>query len=1049
MRCTLIAVVAVVFAVRFCLPLLAVETEISFAHDIRPILSEHCFHCHGPDAEQREAELRLDLQEPFLGEGESTALVVGGDAKTSELFVRVSTTDEDLRMPPMDSGRSLTSQQVELIRKWIEQGAEWQPHWAFLKPEQSSLPQEKSTWARNAIDRFVEVKLAERSLRPSAEAGSETLIRRVSLDLTGLPPTPEEVDRFLADDSPGAYERVVDRLLASPRYGERMAAEWLDAARYADTYGYQDDGDLSMWRWRDWVIEAFNANMPFDQFTIEQLAGDLLPEPTLDQLIATGFNRNHRHNSEGGAIPEEFRVEYVVDRLDTTATVWLGMTMICARCHDHKYDPITQKEFYELYAFFNNLKEDGRARKKGNTPPMMAAPTRTQQARVLELEQESQAAKAELAAMESEIAATQRDWEKTVEVGMLPVNYSVQHDLEVHLPLDGNTSIAVGEGEEGAFQLGEAKYMEGPIDEAAELDGERFIGFGDIGSYSSDSQVTLSVWVRPTSADGAILSKLEEVDDPKGEGYSLTLQNGKLRVYLIAQWVDDAIRVVTQSALPLDRWTHVAVTYDGLSFASGVKVYFDGKLQPMDVELDTMFQGFANEGPLRIGMAGDPTNRFHGGIDEVRLYEEVLTADEIAVLTVSQSVRELLELPTAERTVNQEYKLRRYFVEHHAPDEIREAYERVEELRIAQLQYALSLPLVMIMQDLAEPRATFVLERGQYDARGETVSPDVPDVLPSLLEEYPRDRLGFARWLVDPQHPLTGRVTVNRLWQMSFYTGLVKTAEDFGSQGEAPTFPGLLDWLAVELAENDWDLKAMRRLIVTSATYRQQSHVSPELLARDPENRWLARGPRFRLPAEMIRDQALFVAGLLVEELGGPSVKPYQPLGLWEELSDDEYEQDSGEKLYRRSLYTFWKRTVAHPLMGAFDAANREICAVREGRTNTPLQALTLMNEEGLVEAARVLAERVLLISDAQSEERLAQAFRLVTARKPKPEEAAILLKSFEHHRAHFREHPEQAEKLSGAGEYPRQEQLDPVEVAAYATVVGMILNLDEVVTQH
>ncbi|MGI9428397.1 MAG: DUF1553 domain-containing protein [Bythopirellula sp.] len=1028
----------------------AASQPIRFAHDIRPILSEHCLHCHGPDASSREADLRLDVAAAYLDEDESASIVVPGNPHESELFLRVSSDDPDTRMPPAESGDELTPSEIAAIRQWIEDGAHWEQHWSFIKPVRPQVPTGRNdTWPRNAIDRFILQRLEQKGLAPSPEADRPTLIRRVSLDLTGLPPAPEEVDQFLADTSPDAYERLVERLLASPRYGEQMAATWLDAARYADTYGYQDDGETTMWRWRDWVIEAFNAAMRFDQFTIEQLAGDLLPNPTFDQRVATAFNRNHRHNSEGGAIPEEFRTEYVIDRVDTTSTVWLGLTLGCARCHDHKYDPIPQKEFYELFAFFNNIREDGRARKEGNTPPLMPAPTREQLVMQRRFETELKAALGRQQESEPQLQTALARWEHAVNIDALPPFNDVTDELDVHARLDGSLDDLANPEDPGKFINGADSYVRGAIGQAAQLDGNKIIKFCEVGSCSSDDRVTLMAWIRPSQADGAILAKIELPDDPQAEGYSVLLRDGRVRVQLVAQWLDDAIRIETKSRVPLHQWTHIAVTYDGSHTAQGTRVYFNGAEQPTEVELDSLFQGFGNDGRFTLGTVGDRNQQFRGAIDDVRVYEQILTPRELAILAVKESVAELLKIPADNRTQNQQLKLRTYYIEHFADEPYRENDMQIDRLRRQLEKHRLSYPSLMVMQELDDPRRTHLLNRGQYDAPGEVVTTSIPDVFSDLPEGAPRNRLGLAQWLLHSDNPLTGRVAVNRIWQMSFDRGLVRTAEDFGAQGELPSHPRLLDWLATELIRNGWDIRAIRRLIVTSATYRQQSQASTELLAVDPDNQWLARGPRFRLAAEVIRDSALLASGLLVEQIGGPSVKPYQPAGLWEELGDDSYEQDRGENLYRRSLYTFWKRTVTHPLMTTFDAPSREICTVREQRTNTPLQALALMNEAGMVEAARVLAQRVLSEGHPSSTKRLARAFRLVTSRHPQPQELSVLQQSLDQHLEHFGQFPQEAERLAAVGEYPTKETLDAVEVASYTTIANMLLNLDEVVTQH
>ncbi len=626
--------------------------------------------------------------------------------------------------------------------------------------------------------------------------------------------------------------------------------------------------------------------------------------------------------------------------------------------------------------------------------------------------------------MESQFQAALEKWRSTAEVAGLPAFNDVTHDLEIHFRLDGNLAHAILPDFAGKCDNGRAAYVSGPIGRAAEFDGKTSAVFGDVGSFSSDDRITITSWIRPTVGDGVILSKIEDPQDPQEEGYTVLLRDGHVRVYLISQWHDDGIRLETQTGVPLGRWTHVAVTYDGSHLGKGIQVYFDGVKQPIDVEFDSLFQGFGNEGPLKLGTAGDVDNQFQGAIDDVRIYGEQLTPSEIAVLAVKESIVELLSIPQAAQTAQQQLNCATYFTAHFAPANHRQQATAVDRWQRALVEHRRGYPSLMIMQELAAPRQTYLLNRGQYDAPGEAVTPDVPEVFADLPAAAARDRLGLAHWLIDRDNPLTARVAVNRLWQMSFDRGLVRTAEDFGAQGERPSHPQLLDWLATELTGNGWDLQAIRRLIVTSATYRQRSHAAAELLARDPQNRLLARGPRFRLTAEVIRDSALSVSGLLVERLGGPSVKPYQPAGLWEELGDEAYQQDRGENLYRRSLYTFWKRTVTHPLMTTFDAPSREICTVREGRTNTPLQALALMNEAGLVEAARVLAERVLNEPHRSTTERLVRAFRLVTSRRPQPQEIAVLEQSLAASLAHFTAQPQAAERLAAVGEHPRAEHL-------------------------
>jgi hypothetical protein len=985
---------------------------VEFNRDIRPILSDRCYTCHGPDKGNRKSKLRFDTEEGAKQDLGGHFAIVAGDPDHSEIVKRITSKNNGMRMPPVYAGPALTDKETETIRQWVAEGAKWQKHWSFIPPQRPEVPA-----GENPIDYFVRARLDREGLKPAPEADKATLIRRASLDITGLPPTPAEVDAFLADTSPNAYERVVDRLLASPRYGERMAARWLDAARYADTNGYQTDGERIMWRWRDWVINAFNRNMPFDQFTIDQVAGDMLPNPTLDQRIATGFNRNHRGNGEGGIVPEEYAVEYVVDRVDTTSTVWMGLTIGCARCHDHKYDPIKQKEFYQLFAYFDNIPERGNAQKYGNSPPMIKAPTPEQQAEWKQFDAQVAAAEKKIDGLRNEIGKSQRAWEKTLRED---VEWFPSRQLTAALPPDMSAS----------------------------LDGKLLVDWGNTADFGFNDHFTIAARIYPTAANGAIVTRTK--DAPEESGYSLLLKDGKVQVDLVLRWLDDSLRVETENPIELNRWHHVAMTYDGSHFAEGLKIYVDGVSQKLKINLDGLNQNFQVKEPLRIGGGGGAENRFQGKIDRVRIYQAVLTSGAIAVLATPESIRAIAEIPPEKRTAAQADKIRLCYLDQYAPEPIRQAWAKVQDLHQKRDQFINNVPTVMVMQERPTPKDTFILLRGAYDHPGEKVGPGVPAALPPLPQSAPNNRLGLARWLVDKDNPLTARVAVNRFWQQYFGVGIVKTVEDFGSQGEWPTNPELLDWLATEFMRTGWNVKAMQKTIVMSATYRQSSKAPGELLLRDPENRLLARGPRFRLSAEMVRDQALLLSGLLVEKIGGPSVKPYQPAGLWKELSGgDDYVADKGEGLYRRSMYTFWKRASPPPTMVTFDAPGREACTVRETRTNTPLQALDLMNDIAFIEASRMMAQRMMTEGGQTPEQRMAWGFRLATGRQPGEKESAILLNDFRYNRDHFQTKLAEAQKLLSEGETPRNPSLDAAELAAYTTVASLILNLDETVTKQ
>ena len=1050
------------------------DAAVDFGSDVLPVLSDRCFACHGPDESQRKTKLRFDTEAgAFAKLAEGGFAIVRSDPEKSVLLERITSDDPARRMPPAYLGHGkLSDAEIERIRRWIEQGAEWQKHWSFTAPRRAELPTlegrpvEQQRWPRNAIDRFVLARLDREGLKPSPETDRATLIRRVTLDLTGLPPTPAEVDAFVNDPAPEAHNKLVDRLLNSPHYGEKMASHWLDAARYADTNGYQSDGVRSMWRWRDWVIGAFNRNMPFDQFTIEQIAGDLLPNATRDQIIATGFNRNHRTTAEGGSVEEEFRVEYVADRVETTSTVWMGLTVGCARCHDHKYDPITQKEFYQLFAYFNNVPERGLVYNFGNEHPYIQAPTPEQDAELAELDAQVARTRREFQALEPKIARSQKVWEKWLRNAGTR-DWSPRDGLILHFKLDGDLREDTGvyrrresrkplQTPDPAKQVraafvdagDESAFVRGRVGQAASLDGKRHIDGGPGFKLDFLDPFSFAAWIRPTSANGAILSKAESFRT--GQGHGLYLREGKVFLYVNRRWTDISLRLQTERALKLNQWQHVLVTYNGKRAAKYVHIYINGEEWAKDVLFDELTFPFSTKEPFRIGAGGGEPG-FEGLIDDVRVYDRALSADEAAALPLLETVAAIAAIAPKKRTPAQRLKMRFAFLDLAAPKEVQLARQRYGDARRERELFNESIPTVMVMKESETPRDAFVLRRGSYDAPGEKVAPGVPSILPPLREGWENNRLGLARWLVDPANPLTARVTVNRFWQNLFGVGLVKTVEDFGTQGERPVHPELLDWLASEFVESGWDVKALLKTIVTSATYRQASKVTPELIERDPENRLLARGPRYRLPAGTIRDQALAVSGLLVDEIGGPSVRPYQPEGLWVELTfaDAKYQPDTGDKLYRRSLYTYWKRTVAPPAMMTFDATDRETCTVRETRTNTPLQALNLMNDVTYVEASRKLAERMMTAGGATPDERIAHGFRLALARTARPKEQGVLRGVFERFRDKYADDPDAAAKLLAEGESEYDESLDKAELAAYAGIASLILNLDEAVTKE
>ncbi len=970
----------------------------------------------------RMAGLRLDTEEIAKAKLASGHMaIVAGDPARSELYLRISSDNKAKRMPPVYSGHDkLSAHEIDLIRRWIAAGAKWQKHWALIPPIRPSLPAPHDA-ALSPIDALVRARLAAEGIEPAPPADKLTLLRRVTLDLTGLPSTPDEERTFLADPSPDAYEKQVDRLLRSPRYAERMAYRWMEAARYADTNGYQSDGNRQMWRWRDWVIDAFDRNMPFDEFTVEQLAGDLLPNPTLDQRIATAFLRNHRTNAEGGIVPEEFRVEYVADRVETTSTVWLGLTVGCARCHDHKYDPIPQRDYYRMFAFFNNVPEKGLVYNWGNDEPMIEAPTHEQQARLVGLTRERDQRQAAYDALAPKIAKAQRRWEKRVSRGS-GAGWTVSEGLLVRetpaAPFNGKDFVTVA-GTSGKDSKVKLDYL---------------------------SPFTFAARIRPEAANGAILSKADDYFE--GQGHALYLIDGHLRLHVIYRWTDIGMRVESAEKLTLERWQHVAVTYDGSRYARGVHMYVDGRPLKVKILFDELNWPMDIQKPVRIGAGGGM--RFTGGISDARVYNRALTGEEIAAISADASVNRAAATPAAQRTPGETAMLRLCFLDTAAPRNVRAAREALRAASKARDAYEASIPTVMVMKEVPGLRKTYILKRGVYDAHGDEVTAGVLSALPPLPAGSPSNRLGLARWLVGRANPLTARVTVNRFWQMFFGTGLVKTVEDFGVQGERPVYPEVLDWLAVEFMDSGWDVKHIVKTIVMSQTYRQSSRVTLDLEQRDPENRLLARGPRVRLPAEMIRDQALFVSGLLVEKLGGPSVRPYQPAGLWQELAGgDGYHADHGEGLYRRTLYSFWKRTAPPPAMINFDSPTRETCIVRETRTNTPLQSLTLMNDVTYLEAARKLAERTLRDGGSTGRSRIDFAWWRTLGRAPRPAEESVVLKMLARFEQRYASDPAAAERYLKQGESPSDKTLDVTELASYTAVASVLLNLDETITKE
>ena len=1009
--------------------------KVRFNRDIRPVLSENCFACHGFDPKERKADLRLDTAEGLVTKLDGGAQpVVPGDPARSKVWQHITAADKDELMPPPKTGKVLTARQKALIKRWIEQGAAYEAHWSFVTPVRPELPRVKNQpWVRNPIDQFILARLEREGLKPAAEADKVTLIRRVTLDLIGLPPTIEEVEQFVADKSPDAYEKLIDRLMARPQYGERMALDWLDAGRYADTHGFHIDSGRDMTRWREWVIDAFWKNKPYDQFVVEQFAGDLLPNPTIDQQVATGFHRNHMINFEGGADPQEYHTAYLIDRVNTTGSVVLGLTVGCAQCHDHKYDPITQKDYYGLYAFFNNVPENGLDGNKGNAVPFIRTPTAEQKKKLDELAAAVKAAEAKLGGADAALDAEQLAWEKSLGGPAGPATWAV---------LEPTSMKSAG----GAHLKA--------------LDDKSILATGN---NPGTETYTL---VAPTALKNVTAIKVEALPDDslpsRGPGRSPNGNAVMTEVRLATKPVGDAaaspapLKFKAASADYSQELYPVAHAIDAQPNTGWALYPQVGKPHEAVFELEQPLANEAGRAVLTIDL--DFRSQF-GQHQFGRFRVSVTDAKQPHGNTgTPPAVAAILAVAPEARSEQQKAELRTHYRTNVSPAG-RQLGEQVAKLKKEQQDLEATAPTTMVMQEMPQPRDTFMLVRGAFDKKGEKVAAAVPSFLPPLPAGAPANRLGLARWLVSKDHPLTSRVAVNRYWQMYFGTGIVNTADDFGVQGELPSHPELLDWLAVEFREGGWDVNKLVKLFVTSATYRQSSAAAPALIARDPENRLLARGPRFRLQAEFIRDQALAVAGLLDGRVGGPSVSPYQPAGLWEELmsradganwSAQTYVQSKGPDLYRRTMYTFWKRTSPPPSLATFDAPDRETCTVRRARTNTPLQALVLMNDPTYVEASRKLAERMMTDprAGASAEDRIAFAFRLTTARRPTPEEVAVLKRIFDEQSKAYAADQDGATKLLSVGESPRDQNLPAPDLAAWTTVASVILNLDETITR-
>ncbi len=1033
-------------------PTAALAQQLRFNRDIRPLLTENCFLCHGPDPGTRKAGMRFDREEGLFGERKKGGhAVVKGDPAHSLLYQRITSGDPEQIMPPPKSHKTLTAQQKELVRRWIEQGAPWEAHWSFIAPVRSTAPLVQNTaWVRNPIDRFILARLEEKGLTPAGEADKRSLIRRVSFDLIGLPPTAEEVEAFVNDASPGAFEKVVDRLLASPTYGEHRARYWLDASRYADSNGIHFDNYREMWPYRDWVINAFNRNLRFDQFATEQLAGDLLSSPTLDQQVASGFNRCNITTNEGGTIAEENLVGYTRDRTETTARVFLGLTANCAVCHDHKFDPIPQRDFYSMSAFFNNITMDALDGNVHNTPPVVKVPRLEDRPRWEALASEIPAARKQLDDRRLAARPEFDRWLASADASALQKAIPTDN-LTMLASLSegqGSTTRVVFEGQERQTPLAPSvQWLPGQAGKAVMSPQGAAAIIPDAGDFEGNKPYTCAVWAKlPAVAGGSVVARMNEKDGFRG--WDMWVQNGALAAHLIHHWNDDAIKVVSNQPMVADKWHHLCVTYDGSGKGAGLKLYVDGQPQASHFESDNLKGSTHTTVPFKIGQR-DSTSPINGmAVQDLRLYARSLPQAEVQALAKSSLLATVLAKPAAERIEADKTELIAWWLAT-ADESYKQMIAKVAALEGERNAIQGRGATSLVMQEKPEPAGAFILYRGEYDKRRDPVKPATLSSLHPFPKDAPANRLGFAQWLLRPENPLTARVTVNRFWEQLFGTGIVRTAGDFGIMGEPPSNQELLDWIAVEFRESGWDMKHTFKLMVMSATYRQAAIDTPEKLERDPDNRLISRGPRFRLDAEAIRDNALAASGLLVHTIGGPSVKPYQPPGVWEAVAmpgsnTRDYRQDHGESLYRRSLYTFWKRAAPPASMDIFNAPTREVCTVYRERTDTPLQALVTMNDPQFVEAARNLAQGAIKAGGATFDTRLDWTVRRLIARPFRAEESAVAKSTYDDLLTFYRAHAEDAKKLLAVGESPRDAAVDPVEHAAWTMLCNQLMNLDE-----
>lgn len=1024
---------------------------VDFNYHIKPLLSDRCFACHGPDEKAREAKLSLHTEEGAFAILDDTRKIIDpGNPDGSEVYHRIMSDDPEYIMPPPASNLALSEYDKKLIAKWIKQGATWKKHWAFIPPEKPMVPEVRNEeWNKNAIDGFVFSKMQEKGLAPNPEEAPEKWLRRVCYDLTGLPPDKDLIDQFRANHSEADYEQIVDKLLAKPAYGERMASIWLDLARYADSHGYQDDKPRSIWPWRDWVIQAFNDNQPYNEFVTEQLAGDLLPDPTYSQKLATAFNRNHPITQEGGVIDEEYRTEYAADRVQTFATSFLGITLQCARCHDHKYDPISQKDFYQLFSFFNSVEGE-----RGQISYFDLAPAPNLPMQDTAYESYVESIKEHIHKLESKIDKLENEEKKEfsewIGNGNILTSIDIQKDLIADFQLDDEGWLfkdLVSTENQGRANVNLPPAIDLPIKvpgylgNALQFNGDNFVTLGEIGDFDHWNSFSISTWVNHKGSlqkDAAIFGRRNE--EQYRQGYDcLLLKSRQISVRLIHNLGAEKIEVRTLGKLP-SGWHHLSITYDGSGAADGVRIYMDGKRQEVQIVRDDLGgKSISNGNDFLIGhwnhrarVVNDQYGFAGGSVDELKIYKKQLTPLEVKTLAEWPS-SQIQNSSFNEQFVHYQLRLSSQF---------QSLKYTVDSLRAIDT----SIPMVMIMQEKDTSDPAFILDRGIYDAKLEPVERNTPNSI-LAFNQGERNRLGLARWLFDEKNPLTARVMVNRLWQQCFGNGLVKTAEDFGNQGDLPTHPELLDWLATEFRDQGWNIKALLKMIVLSKTYRQSAKITPSTREKDPSNQWLARGPHRPLSAEMIRDQALISSGLLYDKIGGKWVKPYQPAGIWKELAnqigENKYRVSQGKEKYRRSLYTYWKRTIPPPTMLTLDAPERSVCTVKRQATSTPLQALILLNDPTYLEASRHLAKKI-WDQTSDPKRRLENAFTTIVGRYPQGKEIEEMITFLSDYENDLQSNQEEVETLLSTGDSPPTEFDNPVQGAALTFTISLMYNLDE-----